>query len=271
MKSRSVQGRLRMSYDPQSVVAAYEQNAQKEDASEKGRSMRVELPREFIKKYLQLSDLVLDAGGGTGINTILMAERCRHVTLLDITPGILELARENVEAAGVSGNITFMQGDITDLHELEDGHFSFVVCVGDALSYVLDQRFRALRELVRVARPGSILILGCDSRLGFMRLSLALGRLDEALEIYEHGDTECGMGPRTHTYTVQEMTGLLEENGCRLLELASTPTVSDTLDVKQYHEPGTWDRLKKLELELCTKPELLGVGLHLLFVARKEG
>ena len=41
-----------MTYDPASIVDAYEQNAQKEDASEKGMSMRVELPREFIKKYL---------------------------------------------------------------------------------------------------------------------------------------------------------------------------------------------------------------------------
>lgn len=259
-----------MFYDPVSIVAAYEQNAQVEDASEKGLSLRVQLPREFIKKYLHPSDLVLDAGGGTGINAILMAKRCRHVTLLDITPGILKLAGENTEAAGVAGKVTLLQGDITDLCELEDGSYSFVVCVGDALSYVLDRRFQAIKELVRVARPGSILVLGCDSRLGFMRLSLALGQLDEALQIYEHGDTECGMGPRTHTYTVDEMTGLLEDNGCRVLEVASTPTVSDTLDVKQYHDPGVWDRLKELELALCTRPELLGVGLHLLFVARKE-
>jgi hypothetical protein len=45
----------------------------------------------------------------------------------------------------------------------------------------------------------------------------------------------------------------------------------DTLDAEQYHDPDAWDRLKELELELCTKSELLGVGLHLLFVARKEG
>ena len=41
-----------MFYDPVSIVAAYEQNAQVEDASEKGLSLRVQLPREFIKKYL---------------------------------------------------------------------------------------------------------------------------------------------------------------------------------------------------------------------------
>jgi len=28
--------------------------------------------------------------------------------------------------------------------------------------------------------------------------------------------------------------------------------------------------LKKLEMEICTKPELLGVGNHLLFIAKKK-
>ena len=259
-----------MSYDPAAIVDAYERNAEVEDASEKGRSLRVELPREFIKKYLQPSDLVLDAGGGTGINAILMAKRCRHVTLLDITPGILRLARENIEAAGVADQVTLLPGDITNLHDLQDERYSFVVCVGDALSYVLDKRFQAIKELVRVARPGSILILGCDSKLGFMRLVLAQGRLDEALEIYERGECDCGMGPRTHTYTVAEMAGLLEDHGCRVLEVASTPTISDTVDTTQFREGRAWDQLKELELDLCTRPELLGVGHHLLFVARKE-
>jgi hypothetical protein len=180
--------RCGMSYHPSAVVEAYERNAQLEDASEKGLSLRVELPRAFIKKYLQPSDLVLDAGGRTGINAILMARRCHHVTLIDITAGILHLAGENVEA----------------------------------------------------------------------------------LEIYEHGECACGMGPRTHTYTVAEMTELLERNGCRVLEVASTPTVSDTVDTAPFREGGDWERLKELELELCTRPELLGVGHHLLFVARKE-
>jgi len=30
-------------------------------------SLRTEIPREFIKKYLKASDVVLDAGGGMGI------------------------------------------------------------------------------------------------------------------------------------------------------------------------------------------------------------
>jgi SAM-dependent methyltransferase len=257
-----------ISYSPDAVVAAYEENAAAEDAAEKGASLRTEIPRAFIRKYLQASDVVLDAGGGTGINAIMMAEQCRRVTLLDITPGILALARENVARSPLGDRIELVTGDITDLSRFEDGQFSFVVCVGDAISYVLDGRHRAMAELARVAREGSILVIGCDSLLGFLRWRLSQGDLEEALSIWETAETTCGMGPRTHLYTVSEMTELIEGAGCQVLEVASTPTLSDTFDHELYAGSSRWEALKRLELALCTRPELLGMGLHLLFVAR---
>jgi S-adenosylmethionine-dependent methyltransferase len=260
-----------MSYRPELVVQAYQANAAAEDAAEKGRSLRVEIPREFIKRYLKAGDAVLDAGGGTGINAIMMARRGAQVTLLDITPGILALAEENVRQAGLADQVELVRGDITDLSRFRDGEFSLVVCVGDAVSYVLERRFQALDELVRVAQVGACLVIGCDSKLGFMRLNVAEGHLDEAWAIWERSETECGMGPRTHLYTVEEMTSLLEVRGCDLLEVASTPTFGDTIDLAPYKaDASRWKALKALELEVCTRPELLGMGNHLLFVAKKR-
>ena len=259
-----------MSYDPLDVIRAYEENAAVEAASETEQSLRVDLPREFIRKYIRASDLALDAGGGTGANAILMAALCQKVVLLDLTPAILTLASKNVAAAGLSEAVDLVRGDITDLHRFDDGSFTFLVCVGDAISYVLDKRFDALRELVRVVREGSILIIGCDSRLGFLRLKLAQGEIDEALAIAESPESVCGMGPRTHLYTVDEMTAMLDAAGCDVVEVASTPTFADTLDAEQYSAPSEWAKLRVLELEMCTRHELLGMGMHLLFVARKR-
>jgi SAM-dependent methyltransferase len=258
-----------MGYDRASVIEPYELKAEEEDRAEKEPSLRVEIPREFIRRYLRADDVALDAGGGTGINAIMMAERCRQVTLLDITPGILRLAERNIQASGVADRIELVEGDITDLSRFADGTFTFVVCVGDAISYVLDQRFQAMAELVRVAREGAIVVIGCDSKWGHLRLKLADGLLDEALEVRRTGECAWDGWPRAHVYTVEEMESLLAGQGCQVLEVASTPTLADTLDAGLYAEPERWAELKRLELELCTRPELLGMGLHLLFVARK--
>jgi ubiquinone/menaquinone biosynthesis C-methylase UbiE len=264
-----------MSYNPQAIREAYNQAAEEEDQAEKQPSLRTEIPREFIKRYLKPSNVVLDAGGGTGINAIMMAQRCKKVTLLDITPRILELAAANVEDAGLTRAIDVIEGDITDLNQFSDGAFSFVVCVGDAISYVLDEREQAINELVRVTQPGSILIIGCDSKYGFIGLHLRNNLLEKAIEISK--TSECySVGARTHLYTIEEMTTLLESAGCEVLEIASTPTLADTIDKHAFFAEldeeafqNKWKKLKALEMQLCTRPELLGVGLHLLFVARK--
>jgi S-adenosylmethionine-dependent methyltransferase len=260
-----------MPYDAETVRKAYDRGAEIEDQAEKMPSLRTEIPREFIKKYLKSSDVVLDAGGGTGINAILMAQRCQAVTLLDIAPKILELAADNIRQAGLEGKIETVEGDITDLRDLKDDAFSFVLCVGDAISYALDKGEQALRELVRVAQRGATLIIGCDSKYGFMRLNLGEGDLDEVISIHRTNETTCGMGPRTHVYTASEMRDMIERAGCEVLEVASTPTFSDAVDRSPFvSDPEAWERLKALELEICTTPDLLGSGHHLLFVARKS-
>lgn len=256
-------------YDPQEVKNAYNAVAEDEDRAEKKPSLRTEIPRSFIEKYLQPDDVVLDAGGGAGINAIMMARRCQRVTLLDISPRILELAAANVQDAGLAGQIDLLEGDITDLSRFEDGSFSFIVCVGDAVSYALDKGLQAVQELARVAKPGAILVLSCDSKYGFMRGSLSRGLLDEAIAINESSETYCSMGPRTRLYTAGEMTAVLQTAGCELLEVASTPTLAATIDRGLYSGEAEWQKLKALELEICTRPELLGMGAELLFVARK--
>ncbi len=158
-----------MPYHPDAIRNAYDEIAAREDDFEKGQALRNEIPREFIKRYLQPSDVALDAGGGTGLNAILMAQRCAQVTLLDLSPRILELAARNIKSAGLTAKIDLVEGDITDLHAFPDAAFSFVVCVGGSLSYVQEKGSQAVHELVRVAKPGALLIVGCDAKYGFVR------------------------------------------------------------------------------------------------------
>lgn len=259
-----------MAYDPEQVIECYTRNAKIEDQAEKAPSLRTEIPRRYIQRNIKSDDVVLDAGGGTGINAMMMAKMGASVTLLDLTPRILELARENIDRSGTRDRIEFCQGDICDLRMFEDGQFSLVVCVGDSLSYVLEDGERAMSELVRVAQRGAYLVLGADSKYGFMRQRLSEGDIDGAWEILDTSETNCGMGPRTRLYTVSEMESMLASNDCRVVEAASTPSLAATVDVSPYIEAHRWEELVQLELQICSSPELLGVGEHLMFVAQKD-
>jgi len=96
-------------YNPKHVKGTYDKIADDEDQQEKKPNLRTEIPREFIKKYIKKTDVVLDAGGGTGINTIMMAKKCKHVSLIDISTEITRRARTNVKDARLSKKVDILE------------------------------------------------------------------------------------------------------------------------------------------------------------------
>lgn len=100
-------------------------------------------------------DAVLDVACGTGNVAITAARRGADVTGLDITPAMLEAARENAALAGVT-DVDWHEGDATDLPFADDAFDVTLSCVGHMFANPPEA---AARELVRVTRS--------DGRLGF--------------------------------------------------------------------------------------------------------
>lgn len=260
----------RTQYNPLSIKERYDEIAGLEDEAEKKANFRLLIPRYFVKKYLAPSDTVLDAAGGAGINAILMTPLCKKITLVDISPQILERARKNIASKGLSDKIRAIEGDITDLEAFQDETFSFIVCVGAALSYALDMRERAIQELLRVAKIGATIIVQVQSKYGIIGSKIRKGLTKEALEIHENKPFTDGMGVRSHLYTVNEINNLLRKHGCQILETATSPVFTHmTIDEIYRKNSEELRALEALEYEYCVKPELLGQGHHLVVVAKK--
>lgn len=95
---------------------------------------------------------VLDAGCGIGVGPAYIARnhRCR-VLGIDLSPRMIEWARQRAREDGVGDRVELQVADILEL-PFEDGRFDLVVCES-ALAFV-DDKGRAIRELVRVTKPG---------------------------------------------------------------------------------------------------------------------
>jgi len=118
--------------------------------------------------------LILDAGGGPGRYTIALAERSYCMTLLDLSPGNIALARERVAEAApqIAGCVEeICEGSFTDLSGFEDARFDAVLCLGGAFSHAVDAaaRAQALVEMRRVARPGAPLFVSGINLIGLIR------------------------------------------------------------------------------------------------------
>lgn len=95
-------------------------------------------------------DGVLDVGCGTGNVAITAARRGANVTGLDVTPEMLDGARENAAIAGVD-DVDWREGTATDLPFDDDSFDVTLSCVGHMFAVPADA---AARELLRVTRPG---------------------------------------------------------------------------------------------------------------------
>jgi len=92
---------------------------------------------------------VLDVATGTGNVAIRAAQLGAQVTGLDLTPELLETARERVEGSGLQ--IEWVEGDAEDL-PFEDGRFDRVL---STFGVQFAPRHEVVaRELVRVTKPG---------------------------------------------------------------------------------------------------------------------
>jgi ubiquinone/menaquinone biosynthesis C-methylase UbiE len=95
-------------------------------------------------------DTVLDVACGGGLVVCAFAKTVRHATGIDLTPAMLEQARKNQAAQGLT-NITWKQGDVLPL-PFPDASFS-IVTSRFAFHHFLDP-LAVLKEMKRVAKPG---------------------------------------------------------------------------------------------------------------------
>jgi SAM-dependent methyltransferase len=96
---------------------------------------------------------VLDAGCGPGINSSSLAERGAVVRAFDVTPAMVDLARERCRGLPVD----VREGDLArPLAWLADSTFDLVLCAL-ALDYVADLG-HVFHEFRRVTRPGGVLV-----------------------------------------------------------------------------------------------------------------
>jgi SAM-dependent methyltransferase len=112
---------------------------------------------------------LLDAGCGGGFALLLAARRGAVVSGFDVTPALLDIARERVPAA------TLAVGDLEDVLPFEPGSFD-VVTAFNSVQYAADPVavVKSLSQLVRPSGLISLLVWGpprqCESGVMFAEL-----------------------------------------------------------------------------------------------------
>jgi SAM-dependent methyltransferase len=223
---------------------------------------------------------VLDAGGGPGRYALALVEQGYFVTLLDISPALLDFARRRIAAAtpAVRRRVeAVVTGSITDLSRFDDGRFDAVLCLGGPLSHVVDpeQRRRALAELRRVARLGAPIFISVMNRLGAYRSAVQWPNCYQQFfpHLPDTGVTHLAFGAPAYYFLPEEFVGALGEAGLAVERLYGCNGLGAHLQednlLALIADPARWPPWRDRLLETCDHPAVVGVSNHLLAVARR--
>ena len=233
--------------------------------------------RSYLDRYVKPGWRVLEAGAGAGRFTLELARLGTRVTVGDLSSRQLEINQDVCRRSGILESIEgFAQIDITDLSRFPDGEFDAVVCYGGPLSYVFDQAQAALDQMLRVTRPGGLVMLSVMSLIGSTQSLLA--RIFESLPVekiatvLEGGDLTDMGDHRLRMYRWSTLQALVSRGDCRLLAATASGHLcvgNEETAAKALDDDSVREHFLEWELRLCAEPGALDGGTHILVVLEK--
>jgi SAM-dependent methyltransferase len=169
-------------------------------------------------------------------------------------------------------------GDIRDLSRFKAGYFDAALCLSGPLTHISDEpdRVQAVRELVRVARPGALVAVSVMGKLAALRTTMAHFQ-DMILEppfdeLATYGNTMMrSMGTMWHFFRADELRELAEACGLETVEMVGCQGLSTNLadaTNRLAEDHAMWQIWRELLLETSTETALVDVSEHMLYLSR---
>ncbi|MEW6723673.1 MAG: methyltransferase domain-containing protein [Bacillota bacterium] len=234
----------------------------------------------LVCKYFPPTGRVADIGGGPGKYTIELLRRGYRVTLIDLSEGLLQVARQKTQEAGLFPD-AIHAADACDLSFLPDGHFDAALHMGPMYHLVKrEQRLKALAELYRILKPGAPAIVAFINSWGLLRALLT-----ESPEFYRDPENIRRLfaeftqeGPQqgfTEAYftTPPAALGQLEEAGFEIISYAGVEGFAsgslDQLTRMHAEDHGAYLNILEAVARSCESPQFRDTTEHLHVVVRK--
>jgi len=230
-----------------------------------------------LQKYLpqDKSGTVLDLGGGTGIWSMRLAKEGYSLILTDISEAVLEWAKEKIDNEKLSEKVIVEPADICDLSKYKDNSFSFVMAIGDILSYCSDAE-KGLKEIKRVLKPQGLLIGDVENRYKIFDGRRATS-WEDAIRILNGGvaywpDKE-SPAP-IHQFTPTEIEDLLSAHKFQTIEMYPSHLMwglfNEEFLQQAINSKGGLQEIVNIEKKMSKDKHLLGCGFEIQFIVRNE-
>lgn len=212
----------------------------------------------------------IDVGCGTGGAAVRLARLGIHVTLLDSSAAMLELANQTVAKAGTLDMVTLKQGDAAHLMDtIPMGSFDIILC-HNLLEYVEDPG-RVLQGIARLMRsPSAILSILVRNQSGeVLKAALQNGDLAAAKQnLTAKWGQESLYGGRVRLFTSEVLESILKDASLIVKARRGVRVIADYLPV-QISRSAEYERIFALEQLLGKRQDCFGVARYIHFLASR--
>lgn len=240
----------------------------------------------YMQQHLPPRGNILDNGAGPGKYSMALARAGYQVTLADLTPRLVTIAKEKAEEQGLAEQFSgFHVLNATHLYGINDQVFDACLMLGPLYHLQKEEeRIQAVKELYRVTRSKGIVFVAFQSRMRMTVNSILApehwrpnNSIDSVKEfrstgIFNHADQ--GRFTGAYYFEIGEIKPFMESHGFETIELIGSSSAGGLLSKEQWHyweEKGETSKLMELLLDLSKDPSILGVSSHLLYIGRKLG
>ena len=174
MKQQDLEIRLKMDrltqFNKKQLIEIYDQRAE-EIINNQTKPFRKHTSRKNLEitKYLKeiKGERIIDVGAGRGIYTtsITHLEFVNLIVLTDISPTMLQTAKQNLGTESSSKRICYIACDMESL-PFKINCFDSVIN-SQVIEHLLDDK-EGLRELYRILKPGGVLIISTDNKKNYI-------------------------------------------------------------------------------------------------------
>ena len=211
----------------------------------------------------------LDVGCGTAATAVRLALLGFHVTALDSSEAMLDLARYAAEAAEVGNRVTLQHGDAAHLTDLFAATPFDVVLCHNLLEYV-DQPAVVLRGAARILRDSSaILSIVVRSQAGeVLKSAIQVGDLAAAeANLTAEWGFESLYGGRVRLFTSHSLQEMLQAASLELIARRGIRVLADYLPPR-ISRNSDYAQILELERKLGSRPEFAAVARYTHCVTR---
>jgi S-adenosylmethionine-dependent methyltransferase len=223
------------------------------------------LPRSQAEKSL----CALDVGSGTGVTAVRLARLGMHVTLLDSSPAMLDIAKRAVQEAGVADKVVLQHGDATRLTNLFPAESFDVILCHNVLEY-LDDPIAVLRGAARALRDSSgILSVLVRNRAGeVFKAAIQAGDLAAAENSLtaEWGQESLYGGP-VRLFASDSLRAMLTAASLAVTAERGVRVLADYLP-SRISRSAEYERILELERKLSSRPEYAAIARYTQCFAR---